>query len=414
MDLIQNPADPPARPCIAPRVLEELAREYGTPLYILNLDIVDQQWRKLSAFDSIRYAQKAHSGLNLLNWLAKKNANVDAVSGAEILKAIRAGFPVERIELATDVLDRRSLEVIEEHEVRVNIGTLSMIPELASTPCRECTLRINPGFGGGHDQKVTTGGSASKHGIWWEQLPQAYEMAAANNLSVTGLHMHIGSGVTPDLLEKQISFMQRCLYSAPESVSRISTGGGLPIPYQPHETEFPVDRWSQAWLEARDRWQQDLDRSIHLEVEPGRFLVAQAGILLTEVRGTKSTPDHDWIMVDAGFHTLARPMLYGAYHEVVALREASEKSWPQLIAGPLCESGDVLTTGPSGELQPRNLPRQQPGDYLALLDVGAYGISMASGYNGFELPAEVTFDRGQPRLTRTRQKPEEQWNQELS
>ena len=411
--MIQNPADPPSRPCIAPQVLEELAREHGTPLYILNLDIVDQQWSKLSAFDSIRYAQKAHSGLHLLKWLAKKNAHVDAVSGTEVLKAIHAGFPVEHIELATDVLDRRSLKVIEEHEVRVNIGTLSMIPELASTPCRECTLRINPGFGGGHDQKVTTGGSASKHGIWWEELPQAYEMAAASNLTVTGLHMHIGSGVTLDLLEKQIGFMQDCLYDAPETVSRISTGGGLPIPYQPHETEFPVEQWSQAWLEARDRWQRDLNRPIHLEVEPGRFLVAQAGILLTEVRGTKSTPDHDWIMVDAGFHTLARPMLYGAYHEVVALRETSGKSWPQLIAGPLCESGDVLTTGPSGELQPRYLPRQETGDYLALLDVGAYGISMASGYNGFDLPAEVTIEEGQPRLTRARQTPQEQWIQEL-
>ncbi|MGB1397843.1 MAG: diaminopimelate decarboxylase, partial [Planctomycetota bacterium] len=93
--MIQNPADPPSRPCIAPQVLEELAREYGTPLYILNLDIVDQQWSKLSAFDSIRYAQKAHSGLHLLKWLAKKNAHVDAVSGTEVLKAIHAGFPVE-------------------------------------------------------------------------------------------------------------------------------------------------------------------------------------------------------------------------------------------------------------------------------------------------------------------------------
>ena len=119
-------------------------------------------------------------------------------------------------------------------------------------------------------------------------------------------------------------------------------------------------------------------------------------------------------MVDAGFHTLARPLLYGAYHEVVALRETTGKSWPQLVAGPLCESGDVLTTGPSGELQPRHLPRQETGDYLALLDVGAYGISMASGYNGFELPAEVTFEGGQPRLTRARQTPQEQWIQELS
>ena len=144
MDLIQNPADPSARPCIAPQVLEELAREHGTPLYILNLDIVDQQWSKLSAFDSIRYAQKAHSGLHLLKWLAKKNAHVDAVSGTEVLKAIHAGFPVEHIELATDVLDRRSLKVIEEHEVRVNIGTLNICLLYTSPSPRDGLLSRMP------------------------------------------------------------------------------------------------------------------------------------------------------------------------------------------------------------------------------------------------------------------------------
>ena len=375
---------------------------------------MDQQWKKLAVFDSIRYAQKAHSGLPLLKWLAKKKGNVDAVSGTEILKALHAGFAAENIEMATDVLDRNSLKVVHEYGIRVNIGTLSMIPELASAPCRDCTLRINPGFGGGHDQKVTTGGSASKHGIWWEQFPHACELAAQHDLTISGLHMHIGSGVDLDLLEKQIGFMQECLFAAPESVHRISTGGGLPIPYQPQEREFPFTRWSQIWFEAKDHWEKTLGRPIQLEVEPGRLLVAQAGILLTEVRGTKSTPDYDWIMVDAGFHTLARPMLYGAYHEVVPLRKSDEKFWPQLVAGPLCESGDVLTTGPSGELQPRPLPRMEPGEFLALLDVGAYGISMASGYNGFELPAEVTLENGRPRLTRRRQTPQEQWIQELS
>ncbi len=249
---------------------------------------------------------------------------------------------------------------------------------------------------------MITGGAASKHGIWWQDLPEAYRRASQAGIEVTGLHMHIGSGVDLAEHERTIDAMDQFLADAPDTVVRVSTGGGLPIPYHPDDPPFPVDRWKQAWFDARERWRSDRGGELTLETEPGRFLVAEAGTLLTEVRGSKKTPDFDWLLVDAGFQTLARPLLYGAYHHIVSLGASTEAGFDQVVAGPLCESADLLTQDKEGLPAPRRLPPMQVGEVLAILDVGAYGISMASSYNGFELPAEVVLEGGIPRKVRRR------------
>ncbi len=384
--------------------LEALAREHGTPLYVLDLDRVRVQAARLGGFDVVRYAQKAHPGLALLRALASDGLSVDATSGVELARALEAGFPAPRIELATDVLDRETLRVAAQHGVRVNLGSADLIePYAAAGGCRECTLRLNPGFGAGHSRRVTTGGPHSKHGIWHEAMPEAIERAERAGLAVTGLHVHIGSGVELAELEPTIEAMGRLLAKAPASVRRISAGGGLPVPYAAGADEFPVERYTRAWRDARDRWQTQLGRELELEVEPGRYLVAQAGTLVAEVRATKSTPEWDWVLVDAGFHTLARPMLYGAHHRIDALGKSGAPTRPQVVAGPLCESGDVLTQDERGEPRPAALPTLAPGDLIAVRDAGAYGLSMASNYNGFPLPAEVLLEDGAARLVRRRQ-----------
>ena len=385
-------------------LLERLAREHGTPLYVLDLDRVLAQVGRLTGFDTVRYAQKAHPGLALLRALAARGLAVDATSGFELERALEAGFTPDRIELATDVLDRRTLATAARHGVRVNLGSADLIEPLAEAGgARECTLRINPGFGAGHDRRVTTGGPHSKHGIWHTELSATIARAEAAGLEVTGLHLHIGSGVELAQLEATIHAMEEHLLAAPESVRRVSAGGGLAVPYTADGREFPVERYQAAWRAAADRWQATLGRELELEVEPGRYLVAQAGTLVTEVRATKRTPAWDWVLVDAGFCTLTRPMLYGAAHRIEALGGAQGPLRPQVVAGPLCEAGDVLTQDRSGEPRPVPLPELAPGDLLAIRDAGAYGLSMASNYTGFPLPAEVLLEAGAPRLVRRRQ-----------
>lgn len=389
---------------ISDATLERLAREHGTPLYVLDLDRVRAQAARLDRFDIVRYAQKAHSGLALLRALAKDGLSVDATSGFEIRRALEAGFPSERIELATDVLDAQTLAIAAEHRIRVNLGSADLIePYAQSGGCDECTFRVNPGFGAGHDRRVTTGGPHSKHGIWHENLPAAFERAKAAGLRVSGLHFHIGSGVELDMLQTTIDAMTRLVLEAPESVTRVSTGGGLPIPYTESEPEFPVDEFQTRWTQARDTWQERTGRRFELEVEPGRYLVAQAGSLVTEVRARKATPDWDWVLVDAGFHTLARPMLYGAFHRIEALGHHGADTKPRVVAGPLCEASDVLTQDKDGVPRPVQLPDVAPGDTLVIRDTGAYGLSMSSNYNGFPLPPEVLVENGEVRLVRRRQ-----------
>jgi diaminopimelate decarboxylase len=389
---------------VAPELLAALADEYGTPLYVLDLDRVRAQHRTLAGFDVVRYAQKANPSRALLAALAEGGASVDAVSAGEVLRALRAGFPPERIELAADVLAPAELAVLGAHGVRANLGSADLVePYAAAGASREVTLRLNPGFGAGHDRKVTTGGPASKHGIWHSDLEATCDRARAAGLAVTGLHLHIGSGVELDNLERTIDAMGDLLRRGPDTVARVSAGGGLPVPYREGEAPFPADRYVAAWTAARDRWRAELGRPLEVEVEPGRYLVAQAGALVTEVRATKRTPDWDWVLVDAGFHTLARPMLYGAHHRITPLGDAPGPVTPKVVAGPLCEAADVLTQDKLGTPTPQPLPAVRVGDRLVIHDTGAYGISMASNYNGFPLPAEVVLSGGAVHAVRPRQ-----------
>lgn len=394
--------------------LARLAREHGTPLYVYDLDRVSAQLARLQAFDVVRYAQKANGCRPLLELLQRAGTCVDAVSAIEVLRALRAGFEPARISYTSDLFTRAALGVLAEHEVSVNLGSADMIEQLAEVrPGAAVTLRINPGFGAGHHRRVSTGGPTSKHGLWYADLGQAFERCAAAGLVVRGLHMHVGSGADFEGLTRVIEAMGAALLEAPETVTSVSTGGGLPIPYREHEPEFDLERFAAVWLEARARWTAELGRALTLEVEPGRFLVAQAGVLLTEVRARKRTEGYEYLLVDAGFNTLLRPTLYGAYHRISALDMPDAPLAPRVVAGPLCESADVLTQTGNLELDPQELPDVPVGGLLAVHDVGAYGASMASNYNSMPLPAEVVIEGGAARLARRSQGPDDLFRGEL-
>jgi diaminopimelate decarboxylase len=393
-----------------PRILDDgllakLAREHGTPLWVHDAQIIERRIADLAGFDTVRYAMKANSSLAILGVVRRSGALVDAVSAGEIARALASGFAPHEIVFTADLFDRAALEWIGRHDIAVNLGSPSMIEQYGERfPGRAITLRINPGFGHGHGPKVNTGGETSKHGIWHAALAACLESARRFELRVTGLHVHIGSGSDFENLTRVCDAMTSLARVAGRDLELISAGGGLPIPYRDGEPPFDVARFRDTWLAARTRIARELGRKLRIEVEPGRYLVAESGCLLTEVRGQKTNGRYDYVLVDAGFHNLLRPALYGAYHQIslVGAPDGADTS-PRVVAGPLCESADVFTRAGDGTLEPQPLPDAVIGDLLCIHDTGAYGASMSSNYNSQPFAAEVLVDRGVARVVRPRQ-----------
>ena len=274
-------------------------------------------------------------------------------------------------------------------------------------------LRINPGFGHGHSNKTNTGGEHSKHGIWHSELAEALAVIQAQGLQLVGLHMHIGSGVDYRHLSQVCGAMVglvRQTLAAGHDLQAISAGGGLSIPYREGDASIDTAHYFGLWDAARKEAEGLVGHKLHLEIEPGRFLAAESGLLLTEVRATKNAGSNHFVLVDAGFNELMRPAMYGAFHAMTILpRDGSQRPHrPTVVAGPLCESGDVFTQEDGGVVTPRELMAAEVGDLLVIHDTGAYGASMSSNYNSRPLIAEVLVDgAAEPRLIRRRQTVEE-------
>jgi diaminopimelate decarboxylase len=271
-------------------------------------------------------------------------------------------------------------------------------------------LRINPGFGHGHSNKTNTGGEHSKHGIWHTELASALAKVQHYGLHLVGLHLHIGSGVDYQHLQQVCGAMVhlvRQVKAAGMDLDAISAGGGLSIPYQQGQSDIDPAHYYDIWHQARLQIAELLGHSVALELEPGRYLVAQSGVLISEVRAVKQMGSKHFVLVDAGFSDLMRPSMYGSYHAISAVRaDGTEALGPQrdtVVAGPLCESGDVFTQGEGGVVLQRQLPVVKVGDFLVLEDAGAYGASMSSNYNTRPLIPEVLVHNGNAQLIRRRQ-----------
>lgn len=401
----------------APTLLQSLARQHGTPLWVYDGATIRERVAQLRAFDTIRFAQKANSNIHLLRLMREEGVVVDAVSRGEILRALAAGYTAQAdvhgasgIVFTADLFDPATLATVVEHRVPVNAGSIDMLHQLGSvSPGHAVWLRINPGFGHGHSNKTNTGGEHSKHGIWHTELDAALAAVAQHGLRLVGLHMHIGSGVDYTHLQEVCHAMVALVQRAGTDLQAISAGGGLSIPYRDSDPRIDTAHYFSLWDAARRSIAAHLGHAVHLEIEPGRFLVAEAGVLVTEVRATKSMGSNRFTLVDAGFSDLMRPSMYGAFHSmsVIPADTAARADTETVVAGPLCESGDVFTQAEGGVVLTRKLPQARVGDLLVLHDAGAYGASMSSNYNTRPLAAEVLVDGASQRLIRRRQTVEE-------
>jgi diaminopimelate decarboxylase len=411
--------------------LKGLADQVGTPFYLMDGDVARRSMERFASVVSAggafgRYAMKANSARRVLDIARRAGLGIDAVSGNEVLRALRAGFPARSdppaIVLTTDVFRDNAIEAVLEHGVLPNLGSPGMLAELHDAGYRgPISLRVNPGFGHGEVAACDTGGPSSKHGIWPDALPALRKRAAEIKLSIVGLHAHIGSGPEPAEfdanLSRLVAFFADLLPEFP-SVTTVSLGGGIPCPYRPREPGYDIASLEPILKKARRTLSDAAGRDIRIEAEPGRHLTAGMAVLVARVKDVKRTranergPGQAFVMVDAGFNDLIRPALYGSYHhiEIVAGAErspgnpsATRPVEPCVVAGPLCESGDVFTRDAQEFLDPRPLPRPVPGDLLVLQDVGAYGDVMASNYVSMGRAPRIWWENGSATLVARRE-----------
>jgi diaminopimelate decarboxylase len=401
-------------------LLESIAAKVGTPYWLYDATEIRRRIedvRRLCATEGLqpRYALKACPATRVLREMRGAGIWIDAVSGNECLRALRAGYPAgphpPQILFTADVFRDNSLEVVLQHGILPNLGSPRMLAELREAGYHgPIALRVNPGFGHGHVNACDTGGPSSKHGIWFEEVPAVAAQAARDGHRIVQLHAHIGSGPQQAELRDNLRHLaERFAQLAPQfpHLEAVSLGGGLPYNYRQAEA-LEIDLLARLLAEARRLLSDAASRPIRLEIEPGRYYVASACTLVSRVKEVKSTQSNEkgagatFAMVDAGFVDLVRPAMYGSYHRITIPARNGQTPQPVVVAGPLCESGDVFTRDASELLAPRDLALPQPGDLLCLHDAGAYGYAMASTYNSIGRAPQVWHEADAPPTLMTR------------
>ena len=385
-------------------LLRSLAEKAGTPYWLYDARVIRQRIADiqfLTDSDGVqaRFAMKACPATKVLREMHRAGIWIDAVSGNEVLRALHAGFPggptPPVIALTADVFRDNALAVILEHGVLPNIGSPGQIADLTRAGyAGPISLRVNPGFGHGHVNSCDTGGPSSKHGIWFADLLAVKDAAARAGFPVAMLHAHIGSGPQfqelHDNLTRLAADFVALLPHFPD-LAAVSLGGGIPHNYRDHGAQIPMEPLHELLDTCHRRLCSAARRELRVEIEPGRYYVAPGCTLVTRVTDVKQTRTNEkgsgatFAMVDAGFVDLVRPAMYGSYHAIdIVGRDDEDPNMarePIVIAGPLCESGDIFTRDDRELLAPRLLPRPTAGDLLTLRDTGAYGYAMSSNYN---------------------------------
>jgi diaminopimelate decarboxylase len=394
-----------------PAFLEKIAAKIGTPFWLYDAGavrraIADVKFLTAEPGLQARYAMKASPATHILKEIFKAGIWIDAVSGNEALRAMRAGFPGGNeppvILYTADVFRDNWWEVIRNHHILPNIGSPGQLNDLKKAGYRGAiALRINPGFGHGHVNACDTGGPSSKHGIWFQDALETAQVAEKLGYPVILIHAHVGSGPQQEELRANLKRLAEAFARiAPKfpHLQAVSLGGGLPHNYK---GGAPIDLKALAIIlkEAHEHLTQAVGHPVRLEIEPGRYFVAGSCQLVTRVTDVKKTRDNEkgqgstFAMVDAGFVDLVRPAMYGSYHKISIPAREGQPTQPVVVAGPLCESGDVFTRDAGEFLAPRDLPLPQAGDLLVLHDAGAYGYSMSSNYNSIGRAPQIWLEQ---------------------
>ncbi|MDR2700002.1 MAG: diaminopimelate decarboxylase [Nitrososphaerota archaeon] len=391
--------------------VEDLAQKYDTPLYVISEKQIRENYNRLynaivSKYKDLRiyYACKANANLDVLKVLQSEGAYFDAVSPGEVFVGLSSGFTPDHI-LFTGVSVRNDeLKFLVDAGVTVNIDSQSELDRLLKIAVPSTiSVRVNPEVGDGHHDHCITAGPQVKFGLCEEAVLKVYATAKKARVEHFGIHMHIGSGILKvdsyvQAVEKFLGIAKRVHDELGIIFDFIDLGGGLGVPYHPNDEAMDLLEFTSKVVSLfKSKVKEYSLGKPFLCIEPGRYIICDASILLTTVNTVKVTPYRKFVGVDSGFNTLIRPAMYGSYHHILVANKLNSKDSTMFdVVGPLCESGDVLA-------KDRELPQVVEGDVLAILNAGAYGFSMSSQYNSRPRAAEVMIRQGKPVLVRERE-----------
>ncbi len=390
--------------------LADIARREGTPCYVYSRAAILERFQAYQqAFGDLPhkvcYAVKANGNLAILKLLADAGAGFDIVSGGELFRVLQAGADPGTVIFSGVGKTAQELDYALEHKIRSfnceSEPELALIDALASRRGIQArvALRVNPDVDAATHPYISTGLRQHKFGIDIAQAGEVYGRALAlGNLVLDGVSCHIGSQIVDiapmlQVFDKMIALVQR-LRARGIPIRTLDLGGGLGVAYQSGDKALSICEFIQAMC------QHTAGQGLEILIEPGRSIVAEAGLLLTRVLYRKTNGDRQFVIVDAGMNDLIRPALYQSHHEIVPLRENEAGSITADVVGPVCESGDFLA-------RDRQIANVMPGDLLAVSTAGAYGFVAASNYNGRPRPPEILVEGDRFRVVRKREKYED-------
>lgn len=385
----------------------KLCEKYGTPLYVYSEAVLRDRCREIKnllTYKNVRvnYSAKANTNLDLLRIIRDEGLDVDAMSPGEIYIEQLAGFESSQIFFISNNVSAEEMRFAIERDILISVDSLSQLIMYGQiNPGGKVAVRFNPGIGAGHHEKVITAGQKTKFGVQIELIPQVNEIIKKYNLKLVGINQHIGSLFLD--WRVYIDGVKALLKIANEfpDLDFIDVGGGFGVPYKPGQSRLDLKKLGKELdLILNEFIEQYPNKDVFFKMEPGRYIVAECGILLGTVHASKQNYDTTYIGTDIGFNVLVRPAMYDSYHEVAIIKKNKgngvEKGELATVVGNICESGDILAID-------RILPQSDIGDIIAVFNAGAYGYSMSSNYNCRLRPAEVLLDiDGRDRLIRRR------------
>ena len=373
---------------------EKIAQTYGTPVYVYNEKILRARMSSV-AKAIIKYpyrasfSVKANTNIHILKIALEEGNNCDVMSVGEIQMALRAGFPTDRILFVPNNVSAAEMQFAIDHNIMTSCDSLEQLDLYGSlNPGGRVAVRINPGVGAGHHDKVLTGGKKTKFGISEEFVPRIFEIVAKHNLTIAGINQQIGSLImdTKPYLDSVTNLLRIAMQF--KDLEFIDFGGGFGVPYHKLDDEqnFPMDDLRSQLEPILDDFVTRYGKVPMFYSEPGRFCVAEGGVILGRVHAIKHNADRTYVGTDVGMNVLVRPSMYDSWHDIEVIRDntivSRDEMIEQMVVGNICESGDIIA-------RDRMLPEMRRGDLICILDAGAYGWSMCSTYNSRPRPAEI-------------------------
>ncbi len=378
-----------------PEILLNCAKNYGTPLFVYDGDMVVERVKDLHRFIpcktlKVHYAMKANYNVALLKMLKVAKAGIDAVSPGEVLLALKVGFAPKDIIYTANNMTDAEVALVKQTGVLMNIGELSRLEKFGKAyPGSEVCLRFNPDVCDGDSEKTMTGGDLTKFGILLDHVDKVLAIVKQYQLKVIGLHEHTGSGLqhAESVYQSMRNLMKIATPANFPDLKFLDFGGGFKVPYKPDEKRIDYVKMGKEIAEIFADFCQDYGRELDMYFEPGKFVAAEAGYLLVEVNTIKFNRIRVIAGCNSGFPQLIRPVMYNAYHHIKNLSNPDGKAQVYDICGNICETGDRFA-------EQREMPEIREGDILSIENAGAYCYSMGGVYNLRPMPAEVVISKG--------------------